>query len=141
MMDFLPFKAISLIDVTRRLDDSGILETVLAKAIYSSRRSRRTANSATADASVDAALALIVTKLPGWVVARIEQDEGEWYCTLSHILDHLQLGDSVTAHHPALAQAILAAYRDARSTGLVVRRIRRHAPADSQQTVCCENYR
>ena len=63
----------------------------------------------------DAALALIEFELPQWQVRRLAYDGGEWFCSLSRQRELPDwLDQPVEAHHADLAQAILAAFVEAR---------------------------
>ena len=63
----------------------------------------------------DAALALVDFELPQWQVRRLAYDGGEWFCSLSRQREMPDwLDQPVEAHHADLAQAILAAFAEAR---------------------------
>jgi hypothetical protein len=65
-------------------------------------KTARMAHLITSQAWTDAVLALIAFELPQWQTRRIVYDEGEW------------LDQSIEAHHPDLALAMLCAFVDAR---------------------------
>lgn len=67
-----------------------------------------------AGAWTDAALALIELELPQWQVRRLAYDGGEWHCALSRDRELPDwLDQSIEAHHPDLALAMLGAFVDA----------------------------
>jgi hypothetical protein len=82
-----------------------------------------------AEAWTEAALAVMELALPQWQLVRLAFDDGEWCCTLAR---HWQLpewlDDTVDARHASLPLAILAAFVEARQTGL-------DAPSQPPRTV------
>jgi len=91
----------------------------------------------------DAVLALLAFELPQWQVRRIVYDEGEWHCALSRERELPDwLDQSIEAHHPDLALAMLCAFVDARlansgrTRGLAVRLDARA----SYEPLCCDNF-
>ena len=93
----------------------------------------------------DLALALIELELPQWQIRRIAYDEGEWHCALSRERELPDwLDQSVDAHHPDLALAILSAFVDvqriaAPSSRTSVPTVPREANA-LYQPICSENF-
>ncbi len=58
----------------------------------------------------DAALALLALQQPQWKLRRLAYDSGEWHCALSRQPDVPDwLDQSVEAHHPNMALAIVSA--------------------------------
>lgn len=93
----------------------------------------------------DVALALIELELPQWQIRRIAYDEGEWHCALSRERELPDwLDQSVEAHHPDLALAILSAFVDveriaAPSSRTSVPAVPHQAGAP-YETVYCDNF-
>jgi hypothetical protein len=93
----------------------------------------------------DAAFALIELELPLWRVRRLDYENGEWLCSLSHQLNlPMTFDDCAEATHAVLPMAMLCAFVEACH--------RRHAMQESVSTVphiqpwpehimWCENYR
>jgi hypothetical protein len=78
-------------------------------------KTARMAHLITSQAWTDAVLALIAFELPQWQTRRIVYDEGEWHCALSRERELPEwLDQSIEAHHPDLALAMLCAFVDAR---------------------------
>ena len=98
-----------------------------------------------AEAWTDAAFALIELELPQWQARRIAYDEGEWHCALSRERELPEwLDQSVEAHHPDLALAILSAFVEAqRASAPSIRPsvpiVRREANA-VYQALCTDNF-
>jgi hypothetical protein len=63
-----------------------------------------------ARAWTDAALALVALRLPEWQLRRLDSDDGQWHCALSRQPTMPEwLDDTVEAHHPNMALAIVSA--------------------------------
>ncbi|HEY9011663.1 MAG TPA: hypothetical protein VIN06_11650 [Devosia sp.] len=112
--------------------------------IGSASRSARLERVARAGAWTEAALALLELELPNWHVRRLEQDDHEWYCTLSrHPRAPREFDDSVDGRGPSLALAILDALLEAHQRSLSEEDTQ--PPADGGPTrtevVWCENVR
>jgi hypothetical protein len=97
------------------------------------------------EAWTDAVLALFAVELPQWKVRRIAYDEGEWHCALSRERELPDwLDQSIEAHHPDLALAMLCAFVDARLAGLPSSQTSVLAvPYDANAScapLCCDNF-
>ncbi|MBU6461668.1 MAG: hypothetical protein KGK01_02970 [Bradyrhizobium sp.] len=97
------------------------------------------------EAWTDAVLALFGVELPQWQVRRIAYDEGEWYCALSRERELPDwLDQSIEAHHPDLALAMLCAFVDARLAGVPSSQTSVPAvPYDANAScalLCCDNF-
>jgi hypothetical protein len=83
-------------------------------SIGQSAKTERIERLLSAEAFVEAALALIDLELPQWQVRRIAYDGGEWHCALSRDRELPDwLDQSVESHHQDLALAVLAALVEA----------------------------
>jgi hypothetical protein len=97
------------------------------------------------EAWTDAVLALFAVELPQWKVRRIAYDEGEWHCALSRERELPDwLDQSIEAHHPDLALAMLCAFVDARLAGVPSSQTSVPAvPYDASRScapLCCDNF-
>jgi hypothetical protein len=97
------------------------------------------------EAWTDAVLALFAVELPQWKVRRIAYDEGEWHCALSRERELPDwLDQSIEAHHPDLALAMLCAFVDARLAGVPSSQTSVPAvPYDANAScapLCCDNF-
>ena len=99
----------------------------------------------TAEAWMDAALALIDLELPLWQARRIAYDEGEWHCALSRARELPEwLDQSIEVHHADLPLAILSAFVEAMRTGTP--RTRTSVPTVQREVnalyapLCCDNF-
>ncbi len=97
------------------------------------------------EAWTDAVLALFGVELPQWKVRRIAYDEGEWHCALSRERELPDwLDQSIEAHHPDLALAMLCAFVDARLAGVPSSQTSVPAvPYDANAScapLCCDNF-
>ena len=99
----------------------------------------------TAEAWMDAALALIDLELPLWQARRIAYDEGEWHCALSRQRELPEwLDQSIEVHHADLPLAILSAFVEAmRSSAPRSRTSVPTVPHEVNalyQPLCCDNF-
>ncbi|MDE2603071.1 MAG: hypothetical protein KGL62_11985 [Bradyrhizobium sp.] len=97
------------------------------------------------EAWTDAVLTLLGIELPQWQVRRIAYDEGEWHCALSRERELPDwLDQSIEAHHPDLALAMLCAFVDARLAGMPSSQTSVPAvPHDANAScalLCCDNF-
>jgi hypothetical protein len=97
-----------------------------------------------ADAWLDAALALIDVKLPGWTLRRIVYEDGRWLCTLSrHAALPREFDDTAEADHEVLPLAILLAYLEAcrrsRASGAIESTVPQIRP-DATVPICCDDF-
>jgi len=146
MLDFLPLKTMNLLSAFREPNGLRSLTVMLDQLSYAPQRLQPVHRLIEAGAPVDAALALLALELPGWTVSHIGRDEDEWYCTLANRpwADPpcgLRVGDTVTAHHPELGQAIVEALLEARAAPIPPIDRRGTAATWPCQIACCENYR
>jgi hypothetical protein len=99
-----------------------------------------------AGAWTDLALALIEHELPGWTLRCLVCEDGEWFCSLSQQPNlPLTVDDTVDAHHPVIAFAILSALTKAGAR----MPLRYKAPGVSRvpgvrptagHAMCCDNF-
>jgi hypothetical protein len=98
----------------------------------------------TAGAWTDAALALIAIELPSWQLHRLVYDDSEWHCMLSNNRGVPEwLDDTVDAHHPDMARALLGAFVEAMRRGRPFHLAARPtAPEQSQvfDAMLCDNF-
>ena len=97
------------------------------------------------EAWTDAVLTLFGMELPQWQVRRIAYDEGEWHCALSRERELPDwLDQSIEAHHPDLALAMLCAFVDARLASVPSSHASVPAvPYDASAScapLCCDNF-
>lgn len=94
-----------------------------------------------ARAWTDAALALIALKAPKWKLRSLRYDDGEWHCALSRQREMPEwLDQSIEAHHPHMAMAILTALREADPSPHFAEVPAAEAPPDRFEPLLCENF-
>jgi hypothetical protein len=143
-------------DLPGRLRDakavtSELLSSVIASACWrfpSIGQPERTAQIErlmASEAWIDAVLTLFAVELPQWQVRRIAYDEGEWHCALSRERELPDwLDQSIEAHHPDLALAMLCVFVDAKLASVPSSQASVPAvPYDASKScalLCCDNF-
>jgi hypothetical protein len=139
-------------DLPDRLRDAkAVTSELLSRVIASAHRRFPSAGQREKTAQIERLIAseawtdAVGIELPQWKVRRIAYDEGEWHCALSRERELPDwLDQSIEAHHPDLALAMLCAFVDARLAGVPSSQASVPAvPYDASRScapLCCDNF-